>query len=312
MGKTYTQLSIEDRAMIQTQLSMGLKPSQIARELGRLPGTLSRELKRNGWSSPKLPRGVGRPLVAGGCRAVAAQQGASACAASGSKAARTGAKGEHTLSLREFHANGHGSVAAPLGREFRVKLGQWARLLWAGAANIAVNCLLSVCAACFAGNAAAGGMNSGLGAINGSVGAVLKKAGLGSDVPASVKHDARPVARTMKRAGANAGQTVAPVVSGLIVRFASPEARHYARENGSPPQALIDEMNALAGTPLIFFARWLWMVSCSGLPVQQDGKKRKRLPAVSSSRPVLRESSWICGRAVRWHLMIPTLRCNGI
>ena len=68
MGKIYKQLSIEERTMIQTQLSMGCKPGQIAQELGRSAGTLSRELKRNGWTRPKLPRGVGRPLVAGGYR----------------------------------------------------------------------------------------------------------------------------------------------------------------------------------------------------------------------------------------------------
>jgi IS30 family transposase len=48
MGKIYKQLSIEERTLIQTQLSMGFKPSQIARELGRSSGTLSRELKHNG------------------------------------------------------------------------------------------------------------------------------------------------------------------------------------------------------------------------------------------------------------------------
>jgi IS30 family transposase len=79
MGKIYKQLSIEERTMIQTQLSMGLKPGQIARELGRSAGTLSRELKRNGWIRPKLPRSVGRPAVAGGCRADVAQQRATAC-----------------------------------------------------------------------------------------------------------------------------------------------------------------------------------------------------------------------------------------
>ena len=79
MGKIYTQLSIEERTMIQTQLSMGYTPSQIARELGRSPGTLSRELKRNGWTRPKLPRCVGRPRVAGGYRADVAQRRAGAC-----------------------------------------------------------------------------------------------------------------------------------------------------------------------------------------------------------------------------------------
>ncbi len=34
MGKFYTQLSIEDRTMIQTQLTMGIKASVIARGLG--------------------------------------------------------------------------------------------------------------------------------------------------------------------------------------------------------------------------------------------------------------------------------------
>ena len=80
MGTNYKQLSIEERTMIQTQLSMGYKPGQIAHELGRSAGTLSRELRRNGWTRPKLPRGVGRPLVSGGYRAVEAQQRASACA----------------------------------------------------------------------------------------------------------------------------------------------------------------------------------------------------------------------------------------
>ena len=79
MGKLYKQLSVEERTMIQTQLSMGFKPGQIARELGRSAGTLSRELKRNGWIRPKLPRGVGRPAIAGGYRADMAQQRATAC-----------------------------------------------------------------------------------------------------------------------------------------------------------------------------------------------------------------------------------------
>jgi len=79
MGKIYKQLSIEERTMIQTQLSMGFKPGQIARELGRSAGTLSRELKRNGWVRPKLPRGVGRPAIAGGYHADMAQRRAKAC-----------------------------------------------------------------------------------------------------------------------------------------------------------------------------------------------------------------------------------------
>jgi IS30 family transposase len=49
MGKQYKHLSLEDRITIQTQLSMGVKPSEIARELGRPASAVSRELKRNGW-----------------------------------------------------------------------------------------------------------------------------------------------------------------------------------------------------------------------------------------------------------------------
>lgn len=79
MGKYYAQLSIEERTMIQTQLAMGIKASVIARGLGRCASTLSRELHRNGWSGPKVPRGPGRPSAAGGYRADAAHERARAC-----------------------------------------------------------------------------------------------------------------------------------------------------------------------------------------------------------------------------------------
>ena len=68
MEKHYKQLSIEERTLIQTQLEMGIKPSVIARELGRSASTLSRELNRNGWVRPKIRRDRGRPLLAGGYR----------------------------------------------------------------------------------------------------------------------------------------------------------------------------------------------------------------------------------------------------
>ena len=69
MGKKYKQLNLEERTMIQTQLSMGFKPGRIARELGRSASTLSRELKRNDWVRPVFRRRPGRPLLAGGYRA---------------------------------------------------------------------------------------------------------------------------------------------------------------------------------------------------------------------------------------------------
>ncbi len=54
MMKKYKHLSIEERTMIQMQLSMGLKPGEIASELGRSASTLSRELSRHGWVRPKV------------------------------------------------------------------------------------------------------------------------------------------------------------------------------------------------------------------------------------------------------------------
>ena len=79
MEKKYKQLSLEERTMIQTQLSMGFKPGRIAQELGRSASTLSRELKRNGWVRPKQPGCVGRPRLAGGYRCDAAHRRAHAC-----------------------------------------------------------------------------------------------------------------------------------------------------------------------------------------------------------------------------------------
>ena len=79
MGKKYKQLSLEERTLIQTQLSMGFKPGRIAQGLGRSASTLSRELKRNGWVRPKQPRYIGRPRLAGGYRCDAAHRRAHAC-----------------------------------------------------------------------------------------------------------------------------------------------------------------------------------------------------------------------------------------
>ena len=79
MGKNYSQLSIEERTMIQTQLEMGIKPAAIALGLNRSASTLSRELSRNGWVRETGRRGSGRPRMAGGYRAVAAQERATMC-----------------------------------------------------------------------------------------------------------------------------------------------------------------------------------------------------------------------------------------
>ena len=74
-------MSLEERTLIHTQLEMGLNPATIAMGLHRSAATLSRELRRNGWTRPKTRRGLGRPPVAGGYRADAAQARAQACTA---------------------------------------------------------------------------------------------------------------------------------------------------------------------------------------------------------------------------------------
>jgi IS30 family transposase len=79
MGKNYKQLSIEERTMIQTQLEMGIKPAAIALGLHRSASTLSRELHRNGRTSPRARRGPGRAPLAGGYRADAAHRRARIC-----------------------------------------------------------------------------------------------------------------------------------------------------------------------------------------------------------------------------------------
>ena len=72
IGK-YKQLSIEERSVIQAQLTLGFKPSWIAIGLGRSISTISRELHRNGWIKAKAPPRHGRPAIAGKYRAVLAQ-----------------------------------------------------------------------------------------------------------------------------------------------------------------------------------------------------------------------------------------------
>ncbi len=81
MGKIYSQLSIEERAVIETQLEMGVKPAAIAVALNRCASTISRELRRNDWTRPKTPRGPGRPPVTGGYHAQSAHRRARACTA---------------------------------------------------------------------------------------------------------------------------------------------------------------------------------------------------------------------------------------
>ena len=49
MARTYRQLSLEERVVLQTQLQMGWRPAAIAAGLQRARSTLTREMARNGW-----------------------------------------------------------------------------------------------------------------------------------------------------------------------------------------------------------------------------------------------------------------------
>ena len=74
MTTNYQHLCIDERAHIQFLLQQGLTVRAIARTVSRAPSTIGRELARNGWVRPVLPRGRGRPVIAGGYRAVQAQR----------------------------------------------------------------------------------------------------------------------------------------------------------------------------------------------------------------------------------------------
>src|ERR1039457_3843862 len=74
MGKSYKQLSLAERALLQTQLVMRWSPAAIAAGLQRARSTITREMARNGWLPEPEIALRGRPRVAGGYRAEAAQQ----------------------------------------------------------------------------------------------------------------------------------------------------------------------------------------------------------------------------------------------
>jgi IS30 family transposase len=49
MEKTYTHLDVQERALIETQLTLGMRPTAIAAGLMRSRSTVTREMHRNGW-----------------------------------------------------------------------------------------------------------------------------------------------------------------------------------------------------------------------------------------------------------------------
>ena len=71
---TYKHLSQAERYQIHALMKAGHDQSQIAKLLDRHKSTISRELARNNYTAPSMPRPVGRPFLAGGYRCVRANQ----------------------------------------------------------------------------------------------------------------------------------------------------------------------------------------------------------------------------------------------
>ena len=71
--KKYKQLSMEKRSLIQSQLSLGFKPSSVALSLGRSVSTITRELNRNSWVNTTGVVIRERPAIAGKYGAVLVQ-----------------------------------------------------------------------------------------------------------------------------------------------------------------------------------------------------------------------------------------------
>ncbi len=66
MARTYKHVSLEERCLIQTQLSVGFSPAAIAAGLKRARSTITREMHRNGWRPESQRADRGRPPIAGG------------------------------------------------------------------------------------------------------------------------------------------------------------------------------------------------------------------------------------------------------
>jgi IS30 family transposase len=73
MARSYVHLDTQERALIEAQLQLGMRPAAIAAGLVRARSTVIREIRRNGWHSP--PELVRRDTrIAGGYRCVAADR----------------------------------------------------------------------------------------------------------------------------------------------------------------------------------------------------------------------------------------------
>ena len=74
MPRSYSHLNSQERALIETQLTFGVRPAAIAAGLTRAKSTVIRELRRNGWQSPTDLARRARTRIAGGYRCVPADR----------------------------------------------------------------------------------------------------------------------------------------------------------------------------------------------------------------------------------------------
>jgi IS30 family transposase len=80
MARSYIHLEQQERALIETQLRLGMKPGAIATGLMRARSTVTREMGRNGWQPPPTLARRGGIRIAGGYRCVPADRRARALA----------------------------------------------------------------------------------------------------------------------------------------------------------------------------------------------------------------------------------------
>jgi IS30 family transposase len=74
MARSYVHLETQERALIETQLRLGMSPAGIAAGLMRARSTVLREIRRNGWQSPPELARRGTMRIAGGYRCVPADR----------------------------------------------------------------------------------------------------------------------------------------------------------------------------------------------------------------------------------------------
>ena len=74
MAQSYSHLEVQERALIETQLRLGMKPASIAAGLLRARSTVTREMRRNGWLSDAELAHRGRTRIAGGYRCMTADR----------------------------------------------------------------------------------------------------------------------------------------------------------------------------------------------------------------------------------------------